>query len=50
MLLIELILILFFMHNSLANEALPLFLDELLPGKYAAIIVSVTLGESLWCT
>jgi len=29
--------------NSLANEALPLFLDELLPGKYAAIIVSVTL-------
>ena len=29
--------------NSLANEALPLFLDEILPGKYAAIIVSVTL-------
>ncbi|KAL7532030.1 hypothetical protein ACHAXR_004384 [Thalassiosira sp. AJA248-18] len=29
--------------NALANEALPLFLDELLPGKYAAIIVSVTL-------
>ena len=29
--------------NSLANEALPLFLDQLLPNKYAAIIVSVTL-------
>ncbi len=29
--------------NSLANEALPLFLDELLPGKYASILVSVTL-------
>lgn len=29
--------------NSLANEALPLFLDEILPGKYAAIIVSVTM-------
>ncbi|KAL3826803.1 hypothetical protein ACHAXA_000629 [Cyclostephanos tholiformis] len=28
--------------NSLANEALPLFLDELLPNKYVAIIVSVT--------
>ncbi|KAL3785257.1 hypothetical protein HJC23_002712 [Cyclotella cryptica] len=29
--------------NSIANEALPLFLDELLPGKYASILVSVTL-------
>ncbi|KAL9184817.1 hypothetical protein ACHAXT_002594 [Thalassiosira profunda] len=29
--------------NSFANEALPLFLDELLPGKYASIIVSVSL-------
>ena len=29
--------------NSLANEALPLFLDELLPGKYTSIVVSVTL-------
>jgi len=29
--------------RSLANEALPLFLDELLPGKYTAIVVSVTL-------
>ena len=29
--------------NSLANEALPLFLDQLLPNKYAVIIVSVTL-------
>jgi metal transporter CNNM len=28
--------------NSLANEALPLFLDELLPNKIVAIIVSVT--------
>ncbi|KAL3822844.1 hypothetical protein ACHAXA_011481 [Cyclostephanos tholiformis] len=28
--------------NSLANEALPLFLDELLPNKCAVIIVSVT--------
>jgi metal transporter CNNM len=29
--------------NAIANEALPLFLDELLPGKYASILVSVTL-------
>lgn len=29
--------------NAIANEALPLFLDELLPGKYASIFVSVTL-------
>ena len=29
--------------NSLANEALPLFLDELFPSKYVAILVSVTL-------
>eukprot|EP00581_Thalassiosira_minuscula_P012610 CAMPEP_0183730174 /NCGR_PEP_ID=MMETSP0737-20130205/32150_1 /TAXON_ID=385413 /ORGANISM="Thalassiosira miniscula, Strain CCMP1093" /LENGTH=657 /DNA_ID=CAMNT_0025962595 /DNA_START=1 /DNA_END=1974 /DNA_ORIENTATION=+ len=29
--------------NSIANEALPLFLDELCPSKYASIIVSVTL-------
>ncbi|EED90505.1 hypothetical protein THAPSDRAFT_269456 [Thalassiosira pseudonana CCMP1335] len=29
--------------NSVANEALPLFLDELLPGKVASILVSVTL-------
>lgn len=29
--------------NAIANEGLPLFLDELLPDKYASIIVSVTL-------
>ena len=29
--------------NSFANEALPLFLDELFPSKYASILVSVTL-------
>jgi len=27
--------------NSLANEALPIFLDELFPSKYASILVSV---------
>lgn len=29
--------------NALANEALPIFLDDLLPNKVAAIMVSVTL-------
>jgi metal transporter CNNM len=29
--------------NAAANEALPLFLDELFPGKLTSILVSVTL-------
>ena len=37
------LLVTLLLMNAAANEALPLFLDELFPGKLASILVSVTL-------